>query len=244
MTDKGFSGAAGRAVVVGGGSGMGQAIADALLAEGFEVVIVGRSEQRLADAMRELGEGKLTAIAADITDEEQVSRLFETVGVVDHVISTAADLTGAYGPIATFDFEHGRGFLDVKLIGSMLLAKHARLSETGSLTFISGIAAYRPAVGGAMVATVNAALEGLARALAVELSPIRVNVVSPGWVLTDIWQSMPWDDREERLRAMADKLPVKRLGNPDDIASAVVSLLGNGFVTGTILHVDGGHRLV
>ncbi|MFJ9363415.1 SDR family oxidoreductase [Nocardia sp. NPDC101769] len=244
MTDNGFGTVAGRAVVVGGGSGMGQAIADALLAAGTEVIIVGRSEQRLADAVRELGDGKVSAVAADVADEEQVSRLFETVGTVDHVITTAADLTGAYGPVASFDFEHGRGFLETKLIGSMLLAKHARLTENGSLTFISGIAAYRPAVGGAMVAAVNAALEGLTRALAVELSPIRVNAVSPGWVLTDIWESMPWEDKEERLAAMAEKLPAKRLGRPDDIAAAVLSIIGNRFVTGTVLHVDGGHRLV
>ncbi|GAB2550337.1 SDR family oxidoreductase [Nocardia heshunensis] len=231
-------------VVVGGGSGMGQAIADALLAEGNEVIIVGRSEQRLADAVRELGDGKLTAIAADVTDEEQVARLFETVGTVDHVITTAADIRGSYGPIANFDFEHGRGMIETKLIGTMLLAKHARLSENGSLTFISGIAAYRPAVGGAMVAAVNAALEGLARALAVELSPIRVNAVSPGWVLTDIWDAMPWDDKDERLRAMADKLPAQRLGRPEDIAAAVLSVIHNPFITGTVLHVDGGHRLV
>ncbi|MFE3056594.1 SDR family oxidoreductase [Nocardia sp. NPDC059239] len=244
MTDNGFGTQVGRAVVVGGGSGMGQAIADALLAAGNEVIIVGRSEQRLADAVRELGDGKVSAVVADVADEEQVSRLFETVGTVDHVITTAADLAGAYGPVATFDFEHGRGFLETKLIGSMLLAKHARLTENGSLTFISGIAAYRPAVGGAMVAAVNAALEGLTRALAVELSPIRVNTVSPGWVLTDIWESMPWEDKQERLAAMAEKLPARRLGRPDDIAAAVLSVIGNGFVTGTVLHVDGGHRLV
>ncbi|AYF79477.1 SDR family oxidoreductase [Nocardia yunnanensis] len=244
MTDKGFTQHSGRAVVVGGGSGMGQATADALLRAGYEVIIVGRSEQRLADAVRELGDGKLTALAADITDEQQVSRVFETVGVVDHVITTAADIRGSYGPLADFDFARGRGMIETKLIGSMLLAKHARLPETGSLTFVSGIAAYRPAPGGAMVAAVNAALEGLARALAVELSPRRVNAVSPGWVLTDIWDAMPWDDKDERLRAMAEKLPAQRLGRPDDIAAAVLSLIHNPFITGTVLHVDGGHRLV
>ncbi|GAB0104252.1 SDR family oxidoreductase [Nocardia sp. JMUB6875] len=244
MTDKGFTAQAGRVVVVGGGSGMGQAIADALLGEGYEVIIVGRSEERLADAVRELGDGKLTAVAADVTEEDQVSRLFETVGTVDHVISTAADLAGAYGPVKTFDFEHGRGFIETKLIGSMLLAKHARLTENGSLTFISGIAAYRPAVGGAMVASVNAALEGLARALAVELAPIRVNAVSPGWIMTGIWDQMPWEDKDERLRAMGEKLPARRLGRPEDVAAVVSSLLKSTFVTGTVLHVDGGHRLV
>ncbi|MFE2961935.1 SDR family oxidoreductase [Nocardia tengchongensis] len=244
MTQNGIGQQAGRAVVVGGGSGMGFAIADALLADGYEVVIVGRSAERLADAVRELGEGKVSAVQADVSDEEQVSRIFETVGTVDHVISTAADVAGTYGPIATFDFEHGRGFIETKLIGSMLLAKHARLTENGSLTFVSGIAAYRPAAGGAMVASVNAALEGLARALAVELAPIRVNAVSPGWVTTGIWERMPWDDVEQRWQAMAEKLPARRLGTPEDIAVAVVSLLKSAFVTGTVLHVDGGHRLV
>ncbi|MFE3793020.1 SDR family oxidoreductase [Nocardia tengchongensis] len=243
MTQNGIGQQAGRAVVVGGGSGMGFAIADALLADGYEVVIVGRSAERLADAVRELGEGKVSAVQADVSDEEQVSRIFETVGTVDHVISTAADVAGTYGPIATFDFEHGRGFIETKLIGSMLLAKHARLTGNGSLTFVSGIAAYRPAAGGAMVASVNAALEGLARALAVELAPIRVNAVSPGWVTTGIWDRMPWDDKEQRLQAMAEKLPARRLGTPEDIAVVVVSLLKSAFVTGTVLHVDGGHRL-
>lgn len=243
MTDKGIREDIGRAVVVGGGSGMGQAIADALLAVGAEVIIVGRSEQRLADAVRELGEGKVSAVAADVTQEVEVARLFEIVGEVDHVITTAADLAGSYGPIREFDFG-ARGFLETKLIGSMLLAKHARLAPGGSLTFTSGIAAYRPAAGGAMVASINAALEGLARALAVELAPQRVNVVSPGWVRTGVWDQMPWPDKDERLRAMADRLPAGRLGQPEDIAAAVLSLVRNPFITGTVLHVDGGHRLV
>ncbi|UGT42266.1 SDR family oxidoreductase [Nocardia yamanashiensis] len=243
MTDNGIR-EIGRAVVVGGGSGMGQAIADALLAAGGEVTIVGRSQARLADAVRELGDGKLSAVAADVSDEAQVARLFETVGEVDHVITTAAHVAGAYGPVREFDFDTGRGFLESKLIGSMLLAKHARIAAGGSLTFTSGIAAYRPAAGGAMVASVNAALEGLARALAIELAPNRVNVVSPGWVLTGVWDQMPWPDKDERHRAMAEKLPAGRLGRPEDIAAAVLSLVRNPFITGTVLHVDGGHRLV
>lgn len=240
----------GRAVVIGGGSGMGRAIAASLLAEGGEVTIVGRSAQRLQDTARELRSaapesgGKLDAVALDVGAESQVARLFSDLGPVDHVITTAGDTTGAYGPVDTFDFANGRGFIDTKLVGSMLLAKHARITPGGSLTFTSGIAAYRPAVGGFMVAAVNGALENLAYALAIELGPTRVNVVSPGWVRTGIWDKLAWPDKEERLAAMAERLPAGRLGMPEDIAAAVLSLLRNRFVTGTVLHVDGGHRLV
>ncbi|SUA79577.1 3-oxoacyl-[acyl-carrier-protein] reductase FabG [Nocardia otitidiscaviarum] len=268
----------GRAVVIGGGSGMGRAIAAALVAAGSRVTIVGRSEERLARAVRELrsaavgaaasadadaasghtvvhsaaavpagpttGGGEVDWMVADIGDEVRAARLFEQIGPVDHVISTAADVGGAYGPIGEFDFAAGRGFLDTKLIGSMLVAKYARVRAGGSLTFTSGIAAYRPAAGGAMVAAVNGALESLAYALAVELGPTRVNVVSPGWVRTSIWDRLGWPDKEQRLAAMAGRLPAGRLGTPEDIAAAVLSLLRNPFVTGTVLHVDGGHRLV
>lgn len=95
-----------------------------------------------------------------------------------------------------------------------------------------------------MIAAANGALEALARALALELAPIRVNVVSPGWVDTPIWETIAGDDKTERLAAMAERLPVGRIGQPTDIAQAFVALMNNGFITGTLLHVDGGHRLI
>jgi len=118
------------------------------------------------------------------------------------------------------------------------------LSPTGSLTFTSGIAAYRPAARGSAVAAINGALASLAYALAIELGPIRVNVVSPGWVDSPLWQHVAGDAREATLNAMAKRLPVGRIGHPEDIADAIRFLLRNGFATGTVLHVDGGHRLV
>jgi len=126
------------------------------------------------------------------------------------------------------------------------LAKHSapKLAANGSLTFVSGIAAYRPAARGSIVAAVNAALEGLVRALAIELAPIRVNAVSPGWVDTPIWDIVAGDGKQETLAAMAKRLPAGRVGRPLDIADAIRFLMGNGFTTGTTLHVEGGHRLV
>jgi NAD(P)-dependent dehydrogenase (short-subunit alcohol dehydrogenase family) len=127
-----------------------------------------------------------------------------------------------------------------------LLAKHGapRLAPGGSIVFTSGIAAYRPGPKGAMVAALNGALGSLAAALAVELAPLRVNAISPGWVDTPIWESVAGDAANDTLAAMARRLPVGRIGRTADIAAAIIALLRNGFITGTVLHADGGHRLV
>ncbi|WP_327429304.1 SDR family oxidoreductase [Streptomyces sp. NBC_01236] len=240
-----------RIVIVGGSSGMGLALAESALAGGADVTIVGRSPERLAAAERQLGGGdRLRAVAADITSEPDTERLFktvgETVGAIDHVVLTAADATGAYQPITSFDLEAGRRLVDSKLFGAVLLAKYAapHLTSGGSITLTSGIAAYRPAPGGSMVAAVNGALASLTYALALELAPIRVNALSPGWVDTPIWDTIAGDGKQARLDAMAQRLPVGRIGTPHDIAEALLALMHNRFITATVLHADGGHRLV
>lgn len=234
-------------LIVGGGSGMGLALARRCLDAGAEVIIAGRGEQRLSEAREALGNpARLDVAVVDITREDQVASLFARVGGLDHIVSTAADIEGAYRLLPELDLEAAQRVVDSKLFGPLLLAKHGapRLSASGSMTFVSGIAAYRPAARGSVVAAVNAALEGLVRALAVELAPIRVNAVSPGWVDTEIWAQVAGDRKAETLAAMAGRLPVGRIGQPGDIADAIFFLLGNGFATGTTLHIEGGHRLV
>jgi len=239
-------------LIVGGSSGIGLALAERLLADGASVTIAGRSTQRLDEAARHLegalrpDSGRLRTSPVDIGREEQVRALLAGTGPLDHVVVTAADAAGAYAPLPEFDVEAARALLDTKLLGPWLVAKHAagQLPPTGSITFTSGIAAYRPAAGSSMIASANGALEALARALAVELAPIRVNVVSPGWVDTPIWDTLAGDAKPERLAAMAARLPAGRVGTPADLAAAYAAVLDNGFVTGTVVHVDGGHRLV
>ena len=234
-------------LIVGGGSGMGLALARRCVEAGAEIVIAGRSEDRLQQAREELGNPPgLTVAVVDIAREDQVADLFAEIGGLDHIVSTAADIEGAYRLLPELDLKAAKRMVDSKLFGPLLLAKHGapRLPPTGSLTFVSGIAAYRPAARGAVVAAVNAALEGLVRALAVELAPIRVNAVSPGWVDTPIWEFVAGEKKDETLAAMAKRLPAGRVGRPEDIADAIRFLIGNGFTTGTTLHVEGGHRLV
>jgi NAD(P)-dependent dehydrogenase (short-subunit alcohol dehydrogenase family) len=246
-------------LIVGGSSGIGLALAELLIDGGAQVTIAGRSADRLTEATKTLAaatkraaatespaKGEVTTSQVDITREDQVRRLLAEAAPLDHVVVTAADATGAYAPLAEFDLDAARAVLDTKLVGPWLLAKHAaaHLPANGSITFTSGIAAYRPGPGASMIATANGALEALARSLALELAPIRVNVVSPGWVDTPIWDALAGDGKTERLAAMAARLPVGRVGRPADIAQAFVALMRNGFATGSVVHIDGGQRLV
>ena len=236
-----------KVLIVGGSSGMGLALAQMLLAEGTEVTIVGRSEARLASAREHLGKAeRLRTAVADIGQEAQVAELFEHSGPLDHIVTTAADIEDAYQLLPSLQLDATRRVIDSKFIGPLLLAKHGTrvLVARGSITFTSGIAAYRPGPRGSVVASINGALESLAYALAVELGPVRVNVVSPGWVDSPVWRFIADDEGKAAAHeAMAKRLPVGRIGRPVDVADAIRFLMRNSFVTGTVLHVDGGHRL-
>lgn len=236
-----------KVLIVGGSSGMGLALAKRCLESGAHIVIVGRSADKLQRAREALrSPAALETIALDVTREGEVADLFKQVAAFDHIVSTAADIEGAYELLPALALNAVQKVVESKLYGPLLLAKYGApvLSPTGSLTFTSGVAAYRPSARGSAVAAVNAALEGLVRALAVELAPIRVNAVSPGWVDTPIWTFVAGDKKEATLSAMAARLPVGRIGQPDDIAEAIGFLMHNRFTTGTILHVEGGHRLI
>ncbi|WP_067635659.1 SDR family oxidoreductase [Actinomadura latina] len=232
------------AMIIGGASGMGLALARTLLTEGRDVTIVGRSEARLAAARADLrpDPGKLSTMRADIGREEDVAELFARVEKVDHVAITAADATGAYGPTTDVATETARSFVDTKLLGAWLVAKHGAGRVTGSITYTSGINAYRPNGSNTIVAAANGALASLAYGLAIELAPVRVNVISPGWVDTPIWEQLAMD-KHAAFTDLAARLPARRIGTPQDIAQAFTSVMNNGFITGTVLHVDGGHRL-
>jgi len=235
-----------KVIVIGGSSGIGLATAEVLLCQGASVTVAGRAGGRLDSAERTLlsrqPRAALQVAAADVSREDDVARLFKDAGPVDHVVLTAADATGAYQQVKSLDLATVRSLIDTKLTGALLVAKHAEV--TGSITFTSGIAAYRPAAGGSAVAAVNGALQSLGYALALELAPVRVNVVSPGWTDTPIWDTIAGQAKSIRLAAMAARLPAGRVGTAGDVAQAVLALIGNQFITGTVLHVDGGQRLV
>jgi NAD(P)-dependent dehydrogenase (short-subunit alcohol dehydrogenase family) len=234
-------------VVVGGSSGMGLGIVRAALAKGAEVVIVGRSQERLERVASEFAETNcVQTVAADVTCEDDVRGLFEAVGHFDHLVVTAASNL-VYQSIHELDLDAARRTIDAKLIAALLLAKHAaaHIDEHGSITFTAGIAAERPMPTAAVVAAVNGALFSLTYALAISLAPVRVNAISPGWIDTPVWDTSALGaNKPAMFEQMAQRLPARRIGRPEDIGHAVLFLMENEFTTGTILRVDGGHRLV
>ena len=240
----------GTIVVIGGSSGIGLAVARRSLDDGATVVIAGRSQQRLDATRADLARtgppaGRLSAHPVDIGDPAQVTRLFERVGTLSHLVVTAADLP--YGPVVSLSEDSILRAVRSKILGPLFAAQQAapRITKPGSITFTSGIAASRPAPGGALAATVNGALESMVLALALELAPIRVNAVSPGWVDTPVWDRLATPDvKNARMADLAARLPARRLGRPEDIANAVAFLIADTFVTGTVLHAEGAQVLV
>lgn len=229
-------------VVLGGSSGIGHAIAKAARDAGADVTIASRSPERLARAADGIP-GCRTA-RCDMREEEDVRRLLTTPDRIDHVVVTAAEI--AYGPVAEMAVEDARAGFDSRVWGSYFVARHAgpRLPPDGSITLMSGIAALRGMPGEAVGAASLGAVEAFARALAVEMAPVRVNTLCPGLVDTPLLTAVLGDRRDAVFQHFAEKLPVKRIGRPEDIAEAAMFLMTNGFVTGTTLRVDGGHVLV
>jgi NAD(P)-dependent dehydrogenase (short-subunit alcohol dehydrogenase family) len=228
-------------LVVGGGSGIGLGIARAVRAHSANVVLAGRTPDKLARAAESLG-GAHTVVA-DVTREDDVARLFASAPSLDHVVVTAVDVR--YGPVASLDIDGARRALESKLVAALLVAKHGapRLRPGGSITLTGGIAADRPMPGGSLAATMNGGIHAFVRAAAIELAPVRVNALSPGWVDTEVWEVIG-PGKGAAFEAMAKRLPAGRIGAPEDMGHAAVFLMESEFTTGEVLHVDGGHRLV
>lgn len=233
-------------MVIGGSSGVGLGVAGEALASGGHVVIVGRSTQKLEAAERSLGvQDRLQALAADATDEAQLAALFDRIGPFDHLVSTAGTLPPG-DPIAQTNIEDVRRFVDNKLVGAVLVAKYAarQIKAGGSIAFTSGINKDRPPMpGGAVVSAIAGSFDFLVRALAVELAPTRVNVVSPGWVDTPMWD-VAGDAKPMLFAELAGRLPSRRLATAADVARAYIFLMESDFTTGESLRIDGGQSLI
>jgi len=226
-----------RILIIGGGSGIGRALASKLSIRGDDVLIGARDTARTAADFPDLD-----VVHADLGDEASIAALAEA-GSFDAVVSLAA--AHANGPVGALDRQAVEGAFGAKVVGPILLAKHLApvMRPGGVFVLFSGVAAWKPAPGLAVMATMNGAVSFLVEALAVELAPLRAVAVSPGIIDSGAWDGMGDDAKRQMFEETAGANPVGRVGSPADVVSAVLLAIDNTFVTGTTLHVDGGGRL-
>jgi NAD(P)-dependent dehydrogenase (short-subunit alcohol dehydrogenase family) len=228
-------------LVIGRGSGLARAIVLAARDEGAQVVAAGRDQEALGDAYE--GEPDVSTELVDLNDEASIAALGERLGTIDHVVSTAS--ARARGRLADLDRDAVRVSFDTKVIGPLMLAKHLapRMGKGGSFVIFSGVAATKIAVGTMAVAITNAAADTLARSLALELAPIRVNAISPGVIDTGAWDAFGAQGKADYFADISSRNPAGRIGTIEDIAQGVLFALTNRFLTGQTLHIDGGEPL-
>ncbi|WP_264537498.1 SDR family oxidoreductase [Flavobacterium sp. N1736] len=233
-----------KVVIIGGSSGIGLATAKSVVSKGGNVIIVSSNQNRIDKALEKLGAENI-GYAVDVTNEIQVKNLFEKIGSFDHLVFTAGENL-ILSNVADITLEDAKNYFNIRYWGAFTAVKYAApfIKSTGSIVLTSGIASNRPNKGWALGASICAAMEGFTRAMAMELAPIRVNIVSPGVVKTELWGGMSQSDREAMYTTIGNALPLKRVGEAEDIAKTFVYLLEQEYGTGQTLIIDGGTSLV
>ncbi|WP_448951848.1 SDR family oxidoreductase [Labrys neptuniae] len=228
-------------VVIGGSSGIGLAVADLASRNGARPVIVGRNAERLQAAAEATN---ARTIVADLAVPQAVHAGFAGLDRIDHLVITAG--TVRLDPLRDLTPEGIEAVIAERIAGPLLAIQAALplLASDGSITLTSAQLAMRPLPVGALMAGAVAAVEAMTRALALELGPVRVNAVAPGFVDTPLLDPLLGAGKAAVIEKTTATLPVKRIGRAEEIAEAILLLMRNGFITGEVLHVDGGGRLV
>jgi NAD(P)-dependent dehydrogenase (short-subunit alcohol dehydrogenase family) len=230
-------------VVIGGSAGIGLETARLAAAEGADVILTGRDPSRLQNAARDVG--AVHSAAFDATDPERLAAFFAGLpGPVDHVL-----LSGSgpyYAPLPEFDFAAARRDADQHLWLPLHLAREARgrVRPGGTLLFIGGTGGRTRGVGLALIGALSAALPALAANLALELAPVRVNVIAPGFVDTALSARLLGAQLEARREQLRATLPIGRVVGPQDVAALAIHLMVNTAVTGASYDIDGGQQLL
>jgi NAD(P)-dependent dehydrogenase (short-subunit alcohol dehydrogenase family) len=230
-------------VVIGGSAGIGLETARLARAAGADVILTGRDPDRLERAASDIG--ALSTAAFDATDADRLSGFFdELAGPVDHVMVTAG--APHYGPPLEMEPEEARDGLTGHLLLALAVARAApgKVRPPGSLVFMSGTGARRPRLGIAIASTASVAHPTLIANLALELAPIRVNLIAPGFVDTPLSAAILGDDLDARREELRSTLPIGRVVGPEDVAALAVHLMTNTAITGATFDIDGGQQLV
>lgn len=231
-------------IVMGGSSGIGLSTAKAAAEKGAIITIVASSQSRIELALSQLPESA-TGQSVDLSKEENIRNFFANQSSFDHLVYTAGEnlqLTN----IDEISLAEAQKFFTIRYWGALAAVKYgaSKINSGGSIVLTSGIAGNRPGKGWGIAASITSAMEGFTRAMAVELAPVRVNIVSPGIVKTNLWGAIPEEAREQMYQKYAEALLVKKVANPEDIALAYIYLMEQSFGTGNTIIADGGGVLV
>jgi NAD(P)-dependent dehydrogenase (short-subunit alcohol dehydrogenase family) len=224
-------------VVIGGGAGIGRAVAARAVQAGARVTIASRNAARIGEAAAALG-GSVTGATVDQTDAQSLRSFFTRTGEIDHLVLAGSEVKP--GPFRSQSIADAQASMASKFWGQYAAIKAARVAPTGSIVLFSGAASRKVNAGVPALSAINAAIEALGRALAIELAPIRVNVVSPGIIDTDLWAGIPKETRAAALAKFTENNPVARPGTAGEVAAIVLAMLANTFMTGTVVDIDGG----
>jgi NAD(P)-dependent dehydrogenase (short-subunit alcohol dehydrogenase family) len=230
-------------VVIGGSAGIGLETARRARTEGAELVLTGRNPERLERAARELLARRTAAF--DAAEPAELERFFRELPTpIDHVMVAAG--RPSYGRLADMDFAEARRALAEPLLLALEVARAAakKVRPGGTLLFMGGTGARRPGVGLAIASTLTAALPALTASLALEIAPVRVNLIAAGFVDTPLSASLLGDGLERRRAELRDTLPIRRVVGPADVAALAVHIMANTALTGATYDVDGGQQLV
>jgi NAD(P)-dependent dehydrogenase (short-subunit alcohol dehydrogenase family) len=230
-------------VVIGGSAGIGLETARRARAEGADVILTGRNADRLNQVAQELGAQRTAAF--DATDFDQLERFFEALPApIDHVLVTGPG--PYYAPLAELDFERARLDVEAHLFLPMQVARNAvsKVRPGGTLLFMGGTGGRAAAPGFALISALTAAGPALTKNLALELAPIRVNLMAAGFVDTPLSASLLGDQLEARREQLRTTLPIRRVVGPADIAALAIHLMTNDAITGATFDIDGGQHLV
>ena len=230
-------------VLVGGSAGIGLETARRARAEGAEVLLTGRDLDRLKRAAADV-DARSTAVF-DASDPHQLGQFFEDLPEpVDHVLVTAGG--NYYARLADIDFREARRLVDEHFFMPLHLARAAigKVRPPGTLLFMGGIGDQRPFLSGVLSAPLTAALPVMVANLALEIAPLRVNVIAAGFVDTDLSERLLGDQIDERRAELRENLPVRRVVGPQDVAELAVHVMTNTALTGASFTIDGGQRLV
>jgi NAD(P)-dependent dehydrogenase (short-subunit alcohol dehydrogenase family) len=233
-----------KVVVIGGTSGLGLATAQLVASTGATVVVASRNAATVEAALRDLPPSA-SGHAVDAADPAAVDAFFDETGPFDHLVYTAGENFAAT-TLEGYTAEAGTRFLGLRLVHMLDVVRQAvpHLRAGGSITLTAGTAAFKGGPGWFLGAAVCGAVISAARSLAVELAPLRVNVVAPGIVRSPLWDGMPDADRELMYEVTGTSLPLGRVGEPEDVAREYVHLIEQSYATGVVSVVDGGTVLV